>query len=423
MRHILFFVLLLTLSSASFGQEKLRHVFRMNSENSLRFLGYEHALKPVRLGLNSMQIEKIGELTAGQVNFSGIYALNSYSEKIPQSLLGTYSGTIYPNVPPPQQAVEADPELKGQWWIEKLHAAEAWSLATGKGVTIADCDAGYYFEESDLKDNMLMQHAYDLSDTANPTKIDDGGYVFHGTAVAAIMVGVLDQRGTSGIAFNSKLVPLQNYNYAYDLDKLGKEEATAQCILRAIKIPEVKIVVLENQTQNGSSETFVGTREAVRLALKSGVTIVSAAGNYQQHLLEEKKDDTDSIIVGALDPSTAKAGFSNYGERITVAAFGSNLHTLYGPNGQFGEFGGTSGATPQVAATVALMLEVNPQLSPKDVKDILIKTRKSDPSNEQVGGLLDTLAAVEAAKAFKPSVDEFTKANKLRSNVIKVLNN
>ena len=98
---------------------------------------------------------------------------------------------------------------------------------------------------------------------------------------------------------DAKLVPLQHYNYSLE-DDLDKEEGTAACILHALTIPDVKVIVLENQT-HGSSETFMGTRAAVRLALKAGVTIVSAGGNKSNELKEEAQDDTGSIIVGAVN--------------------------------------------------------------------------------------------------------------------------
>jgi len=65
---------------------------------------------------------------------------------------------------------------------------EAWKLATGKGVTIADCDAGYYVNETEIAENLLMEFAKDLSDKDAPTVVNDGNFVSHGTSVAAIMV-------------------------------------------------------------------------------------------------------------------------------------------------------------------------------------------------------------------------------------------
>jgi len=383
---------------------------------------------PMTFGLTSEQMEQIAGLTYGTIDFRGYSYIRSSSPQkdTDLTLRPDFLDLISQDVPPPDTVTPPtpDPELAGQWWFDNLHVQKAWSVATGNGVTIADCDAGFHIEESDIRGNLLLDLAHDFSDKTHPTKVDDGNYVFHGTAVVAIMAGVMDGKGTNGIAFNSKVVPFQNFNYDQALDqKTDKEEATAACILASIKIPEVKVIVLENQTMTGSSETFLGTRDAVRLALQSGITIVSAGGNASVELVDEAQDDTQSIIVGALAQTGAQASFSNFGSRITVAAYGENLHTLYGPQGAFGAFGGTSGATPQVAGTVALMLEANPKLTPAQIKGLLASTRVPSEQTQKVGGLLDTFGAVTAAKAALPDVVGSQDEDQFRAQLIRILAN
>lgn len=351
----------------------------------------------LHFGLSAEQKDKIAALTDGKIDFRNYFVSKKLSFKMMTAENIEFHSSKYL---PPFVIGEYDPKTKEGWWQQAHKVDEAWKMATGKGVTIADCDAGFYINEPDLKPNLLLDLAKDLSDKENPTKIDDGGFVSHGTSVAAIMIGLLDGSGINGIAYDAKLIPFQNYNYSYVLDDLDKEEATAACILEALKTPEVKIIVLENQT-HGSSETFAGTRDAVRLALKAGVTIVSAGGNSSNELTDEAADDTGSIIVGAINKNGKTEYFSNYGSRVSIAAYGSDLLTLSGPNGSLGEFGGTSGATPQVAGAVALMLEVNPDLTPEQVKQILIDTRTTTPENKNVGGLINMVAAISKAKEMK----------------------
>lgn len=359
-------------------------------------------MSPLHFGLTSEQKEKIALLTDGKVDFRNHFVTKKLSLKLMSSDKVEFHSSSHL---PPFVIGEYDPKTKDGWWQQAHKVDEAWKLATGKGVTIADCDAGYYIEEADIKGNLLLDLAKDLADKENPKKIDDGGFVSHGTSVAAIMIGLLDGSGINGIAYDAKLIPYQNFNYSYLLDDIDKEEATAACILEALKVPEVKIIVLENQT-HGSSETFAGTRDAVRLALKAGVTIVSAGGNSTNELTDEAADDTGSIIVGAINRNGKTESFSNYGSRVSIAAYGSDLLTLSGPNGKLGRFGGTSGATPQVAGAVALMLEVNPDLTPEQVKQILIDTRTTTPDNKNVGGLINIVAAVSKAKEMKGAMSD-----------------
>ena len=378
----------------------------------------------VKFALSDAQKKAIFDLTHGKVDFRNIIQIEASSHAQSLQLMSTrgYDSTILSGVTPPivMSPVTSDPELSGQWWIDADNVPAAWESVTGRGVVVADCDAGYFHDESDLKDNLNMDSAFDLSDKDAPTVINDGGYVFHGTAVAAIIAGVKDGRGTNGIAYDATLVPLQNYNYNGQ-DDINKEEATARCILRAINTPTVNVIVLENQTSAGSSETFVGTREAVKLALMSGITIVSAGGNSSVELKAEEANDTGSIIVGALRQSGKTAEFSNFGKRVSIAAYGEKLHTLYGPNGAMGEFGGTSGATPQVAGTIALMLEANPNLTPEQVKEVLIATRITTADNANVGGKVDAAKAVERARTMTTDHRRLDEAAALLASVRNIL--
>jgi subtilisin family serine protease len=409
-------VLLSLALMAGFAQaEPVRFVFK----------GAQFGAHKMTFGLSSKQVEKILALSGDRVNLGDVYYVEGDSSQLAEfQAKPGFSGMIRKDVPPPGQVEQAQPtgdvEFTDQWWVRDLGVKQAWTMATGLGVTVADCDAGFYHDESDLHDNFLLDYRFDLSNSDDPLTVNDGPYAYHGTAVTSIIAGVMDGKGTNGIAFNAKIVPLQNYNYDSN-DKLDKEEATAKCVLKAIDTPDVDVIVLENQTVDGSSETFVGTRDAVRLALQAGIIVVSAAGNYSAELKAEIQDDTGSIIVGALNEDGTSAPWSNYGDRVTVGAFGENLHTLYGPNGQFGDFGGTSGATPQVAATVALMKEANPGLTPAQARQLLQETRDLNDGNKKTGGRLLTDRAVEAAKNLVASPTVYNQQLKIRKALQEIL--
>ncbi len=381
------------------------------------------------MGLTAEQRAAIFTLTMGEIDFRNIFidtdrygfnpGLQGFRQAVETSRLISRM-----NEPPGWLSVnsDADPYLAEQWWLDALELEKAWSLASGKGVTIADCDAGYYLNESDLIPNLLVSKRYDLSDKDNRRTVDDGKFVFHGTAVAAIMVAAKDGKGTNGIAYNAKLVPLQNFNYLSELDDINKEEATAACVLRAIAEPEVDIIVVASQTHYGSSETFLGTRNAIKLAVKSGIPVIVAAGDNSKQLSVEEKDDTGSIIVGALRADGSTANFSNKGERVSLSSYGEKITTLTGPNGRIKPFAGTPAAAAQVAATVALMFELNPVLIPDHITSILKETRTISESNRDVGGKLDIYRSLLAALRHQGDQVKKRELSFFRQRVIDIIN-
>lgn len=67
--------------------------------------------------------------------------------------------------------------------------------------------------------------------------------------------------------------------------------------------------------------------------------------------------------------------------------------------------GGTSIGTPHIAGVVALMMAVNPCLTPSDYEEILVATSQAVPANAPAGatrgGIIDAYAAVQMAQNFQ----------------------
>ena len=97
------------------------------------------------------------------------------------------------------------------------------------------------------------------------------------------------------------------------------------------------------------------------------------------------------LNVGAYSPDTYYAQFA--------------FNIVQGSNGYYGLQNAVSAAAPVLTGTIALLLEVNPQLTTAQVRDILHQTARGDaftgnlPNPRWGYGKLDALAAVEAAQA------------------------
>jgi serine protease AprX len=166
---------------------------------------------------------------------------------------------------------------------------------------------------------------------------------------------------------------------------------------------------------------------ATRMLTDGGVHVVFSAGNTGPGLnsLNPYAQAPWVISVGAIDGRNRLAGFSSRGEFasrtvrptlvapgvgvVSLRASGTNLTGVSGlVEGDVQQLSltelpyyttasGTSFSAPQVAGTIALMLEANPALTPAEVRDILQRTATPLPAYyayEAGAGALNTHAAV-----------------------------
>jgi serine protease AprX len=183
-----------------------------------------------------------------------------------------------------------------------------------------------------------------------------------------------------------------------------------------------------------SANTVFDVNDPVNVATKlltdAGVNVVFSAGNTGSGngTMNPYAVAPWVIGVGATDPGGKLAEYSsrgNFGDPLqhpSLVAPGTNIISLRSAPSVTGISGiasadyqrlsltelpyyttatGTSFSAPQVAGAIALMLEVNPTLTPADVKDILSRTATPMPRyffHEAGAGMLNTYAAVlEAA--------------------------
>jgi subtilisin family serine protease len=178
---------------------------------------------------------------------------------------------------------------------------------------------------------------------------------------------------------------------------------------------------------------------ACRKAIKNGIVVVVAAGNFGQDATGKKV--YGGIASPGIEPSVITVGavstyntltrsddkIASYSSRgptidgmlkpdiaapgtgiIAPAALGNKLKKKYPKvvyDANYMKLSGTSMATPIVAATVALMLEKNPGLSPNAVKAILMYTaeRKGNPL-EWGAGYLNSLGAMNLTANINTAV-------------------
>jgi subtilisin family serine protease len=319
-----------------------------------------------------------------------------------------------------QAEVDPNTDLENQWYIFRCRANNIWGTSSGNDVIIADVDWGYLTSHQDLASRLDLSHAYNSYDGSN--NVSHGDYIYHGTAVMGLAGGADNSVGMAGFAFNAILWPIQA-NSGPGTAIGGDSWARAiEWVRTADSGGRRKVIILEVQTGSfGNIEMWGSVNTAIRTAIGSGVIVCVAAGNGDRDAgLNDEGDPimaTGSILVGATEyhPSeNRRASFSNYGSRIVVSAPGDGSHDvtcdIFSDSAYTNYFGGTSGATPKVAGTVAMMLSVNPNLTQQEIVTILNSTGTpviSDPS-KPVGTFLNSETALRRAAALNLPITSIT---------------
>jgi membrane-anchored mycosin MYCP len=107
------------------------------------------------------------------------------------------------------------------------------------------------------------------------------------------------------------------------------------------------------------------------------------------------------LAVAASDEAGERAAFSNTGSWVSLAAPGENVRGAV-PGGRYAYGSGTSFAAPQVAGAAALVWTVDPELTAREVAEVLEETasRGGAWSPELGYGVIDVGAAVDRAQAL-----------------------
>ncbi len=273
------------------------------------------------------------------------------------------------------------------WGLQMTQAAAAWDTARGTGTVVAVIDTGVDYNHPDLAANMWANPG----EIANNGVDDDGngfiddvrGWDFvdndntpydlhgHGTHVAGTVAAVGNNgKGVVGMAWGAQIMAVRGL----DASGSGYDSDLAQAIIYAA---ENGADVLNNSW--GGPAIGSALTDAVTTASNLGVVVVAAAGNSAGNVeFFQPASIPQAIAVGATDAFDHRAGFSNFGDSLSVAAPGVDILSLRGaasaPVGgqvvasQYLRLSGTSMATPHTAGLAAVLLSAQPNLTPDEVR-------------------------------------------------------
>jgi beta propeller repeat protein len=214
-------------------------------------------------------------------------------------------------------------------------------------------------------------HGYDFctsGQSRDSDPMDDRG---HGTHCAGI-IGARgnNNNGIAGVCWDVTLMALKF------LPSSGGGQ-TADAVVAWYYAVDNGARIISNSF--GGSGYSQATQDAVDYAYSQGVVMVASAGNDDSSGPHYPSHYNHVIAVAATDRDDQKASFSNYGERIDIAAPGVSVVSTT-PDNSYTSWGGTSMACPHVAGVAALILTQAPQSTPEEVYQAI--TRFSDDLGE-----------------------------------------
>lgn len=376
-----------------------------------------------------------------------------------------------------------DPQYPRQWYLNHSGGASlatdshifveaAWEITRGvRSIAIAVADDGFDLNHPDFQGNGKIAFPRDLQDNdllPMPGPQDD-----HGTACAGVAVAEENGVGIVGVAPGCTLIPLRTTGY---LDDTAIEALFNWMIQQGAAVASCSWGPSAIYFPLSLRQRAVLTRAATEGRGGKGCVIVFAAGNanrpvsgtvnergWSQNAVSGSTNwlngfavHPDVVAVSACTSLSRKSAYSNWGRNISVAAPSNNgipsiwlPETGYVPTGPriqtplrgegvftsdrlgsagydtgdfTSDFGGTSSACPVVAGVAALVLSVNPNLTAREVKQLLQDTADKivDPTiDPQLGtdygtydanghsywfgyGKVNALKAVQAAQRRLP---------------------
>lgn len=314
-----------------------------------------------------------------------------------------------------------------------IDAPEAWNITQGNSsIVVAVIDQGVTSNHPDLPNSRQVRlegsNFASGEDPDDPSPLNDGN---HGNACAGVIAATINNdEGIAGIAPNCKIMPIRvsmsgssNTDYG-DAITLAVDEGAAiiSCSWGRTEAPaifdaiedaidnDVVVVIAAGNTANHASSndgsiTFPANAEI------EGIITVGASNRYDQQSNYSPNSNTSVTtsdqVIDIVAPSSNysyNTGLSEGSQMWTLDIPGSDGYNydyyaneegydnIYFSDGAeipasgtnylayTARFGGTSHATPVVAGVAALVLSIDPTLTPSEVFDILTS------SANKVGG-------------------------------------
>lgn len=306
-----------------------------------------------------------------------------------------------------------------------ISVEQAWDITRGtRSVVIAVTDDGFDLDHPDLQGRGKVVAPLDLK-ARDAVPLPTAAVDNHGTACAGLAIGEENRQGIVGVAPGCSLMPIRTTGF---LDDEAIEGIFSWAVEQGADVISCSWSPAAIQFPLSLRQRQALTRAATQGRNGKGCVIVFSAGNANRPVdgvVDEKNWPSnvvrgptrwlsgfavhpDVITVSACTSLNRKAAYSNWGRHIALSAPSNNaspstalpragtvptgppIQTALAGRGMVTSdrtgsagynrdaytrtFGGTSSSCPVVAGVAGLMLSANPNLTAREVKQILQQT-------------------------------------------------
>ncbi len=274
-------------------------------------------------------------------------------------------------------------ETGNSYPLNMIEASCAWTITKGNSnILIGVADTEFLTTHEDLKNKFASVNG--------PTPVD---IYYHGSFTASIAAAETNNdKGIASIGYKSKIA-------GYTIDYLSPHHTPSDIRDAIWSLYQMGIPII-NVSWSGTGGL---ARAAAEEITQNGTTLVLSGGNSTTSTSHNEIANTPGVIVVSSVNINNMHGPTNHAHNqwIDICAPGVDVLVAGGNNTGYFEETGTSVAAPFVSGTVALMLSLDPNLTPANIEQIIKSTADPIADGSSYAGLLGAgrLNAYKAVQA------------------------